>query len=33
MRAAIEQWKFHPAIVLDQRRCVETDLPVVLSRS
>jgi tetratricopeptide (TPR) repeat protein len=33
MRVAVEKWKFSPAMVGDQRRCVETELPVVLSRS
>jgi tetratricopeptide (TPR) repeat protein len=32
MRVAIERWKFVPAVVQDQRRCVETELPVVLKR-
>jgi len=32
MRAAIERWKFSPAMVQDQPRCVETELPVVLKR-
>ena len=32
MRTAIEKWKFFPAILDDQRRCVETELPVVLNR-
>jgi tetratricopeptide (TPR) repeat protein len=32
MRTAIEKWKFFPAILEDQRRCVETELPVVLNR-
>jgi len=32
MRAAVERWKFQPAVVQDQRRCVETELPVVLKR-
>jgi TonB family protein len=32
MRAAIERWKFSPAVVQDQRRCVEAELPVVLKR-
>jgi tetratricopeptide (TPR) repeat protein len=33
MRVAIERWKFLPATVGDQRRCVETELPVSLRRS
>jgi Tfp pilus assembly protein PilF len=33
MRVAIEKWKFLPATVADQRRCVETELPVSLRRS
>jgi outer membrane biosynthesis protein TonB len=32
MRAAIERWKFLPAVVQDRRRCVETELPVLLKR-
>ena len=33
MRAAVERWKFAPAIVQEQRRCVETELPLVITRS
>lgn len=33
MRTAVGKWKFLPAIVDQRRRCVETELPVVLSRS
>jgi hypothetical protein len=33
MRAAVEQWKFLPAIVEDHIRCVDTELPIVLRRS
>ena len=34
MKVAIEKWKFIPAMTQDQgSRCVETELPVVLSRS
>ena len=32
MRSAMERWKFLPATVGDQRRCVETELPVLLKR-
>ena len=28
----VEKWKFLPAIAQDQRRCVETDLSIRLSR-
>ena len=33
MKDTMAKWKFYPAIIDDQRRCVETDLPVRLSRS
>jgi len=33
MRVAIERWKFSPAVVENQRRCVDTELPVLLKRS
>ena len=32
MRAAVEKWKFLPAIVEDHIRCVDTELPIVLHR-
>ena len=32
MREAVEKWKFLPAIAQDQRRCVDTDLSIRLSR-
>jgi hypothetical protein len=32
MRSAIERWRFLPAVVQDQRRCVETELEVALRR-
>ena len=32
IKAAVEQWKFTPAVVDGQPRCVETELPIVLSR-
>jgi len=32
MRAAVAQWKFVPAIVQDQPRCVETEIPINLGR-
>jgi tetratricopeptide (TPR) repeat protein len=31
VRAAVEQWKFAPAVVEGQTRCVETELPIVLN--
>lgn len=33
MRDAVLKWKFIPAMVDDRRRCVETELPIRLSRS
>jgi tetratricopeptide (TPR) repeat protein len=33
MRTAIEKWKFLPAILESERRCVETEIPIVLGRS
>jgi Tfp pilus assembly protein PilF len=33
MRVSVEKWKFLPALTDDQRRCVETEIPVVLTRS
>ena len=30
VRAAIDQWKFAPAIVQNEARCVETEIPLVL---
>jgi hypothetical protein len=32
MRVAIERWRFLPAVVQDQRRCVDTELQVALKR-
>jgi tetratricopeptide (TPR) repeat protein len=31
VKAAVEQWRFLPAITGEQARCVETELPIVLS--
>jgi tetratricopeptide (TPR) repeat protein len=33
MKAAIEKWKFIPATIGEQKRCVETELPIVLGRN
>jgi hypothetical protein len=33
MKDAVAKWKFTPAIMDDRRRCVETELPVRVSRS
>lgn len=33
MKTAIEKWKFIPATIGDQRRCVETELPISLGRN
>jgi len=33
MRDAVAKWKFYPALMDDRRRCVETELPIRLSRS
>ena len=30
VRAALDQWKFYPAIVQNESRCVDTEIPVVL---
>jgi Tfp pilus assembly protein PilF len=30
VRTALQQWKFAPAIVQDEPRCVETEIPIVL---
>ena len=30
VRAAVDQWKFIPAIVQGEARCVETEIPLVL---
>ena len=32
VKAAVERWKFLPAIVEQQVRCVETEIPIVISR-
>jgi hypothetical protein len=32
MRAAVAQWKFVPAVVQDQPRCVDTEIPINLGR-
>ena len=31
IKAALEQWKFNPMVIDNQARCVETDLPLILS--
>jgi hypothetical protein len=31
IRAAVEQWKFLPAVVADQTRCVETEIPISIN--
>jgi hypothetical protein len=31
VKTAVEQWKFSPALVDDQPRCVDTELPIVLN--
>lgn len=33
MKDTVAKWKFYPAVSDDRRRCVETELPVKLSRS
>jgi hypothetical protein len=30
IRAAVNQWKFSPAIVQGEARCVDTEIPIVL---
>ena len=30
LKKAVEQWKFYPAIVNNEPRCVETELPITL---
>jgi tetratricopeptide (TPR) repeat protein len=30
LRSAIEQWKFHPTVIRDEVRCVETELPLTV---
>jgi tetratricopeptide (TPR) repeat protein len=32
VKGAVEQWKFYPALVDKQPRCVETEVPIVLHR-
>ena len=32
VRGSLERWKFHPALVNNQARCVNTELPIVLGR-
>jgi len=32
VKAAVERWKFTPAIVDEQVRCVETEIPIVINR-
>jgi len=31
VKAAVEQWKFIPALLDDQPRCVDTELPILLN--
>ncbi len=31
VRAAFDQWKFSPAIMEDEARCVDTDIPIVIN--
>lgn len=33
VRTAIEQWKFYPALIENEARCVDTEIPIVISRS
>jgi hypothetical protein len=30
LKKAVEQWRFYPAIVNNEPRCVETELPITL---
>ena len=30
VRSAVQRWKFSPAIVHDEIRCVETEIPIVI---
>ena len=32
IKTALEQWKFYPAIVQNEARCVETELPFLVGR-
>jgi tetratricopeptide (TPR) repeat protein len=31
VRTAVQQWKFSPALVDDQARCVDTDIPIIIN--
>jgi len=31
VRTAVARWKFHPAIVQGQTRCVDTEIPIVIN--
>jgi hypothetical protein len=31
VRSAVQQWKFSPALLDDQARCVETDIPIIIN--
>jgi hypothetical protein len=31
VRSAVQQWKFSPALLADQARCIETDIPIVIN--
>ncbi len=33
VRAAVEQWKFFPAVIGNEARCVDTEIPIVISKS
>jgi uncharacterized membrane protein len=33
VRSAVEKWKFSPAIVENEKRCVETVFPIVITPS
>jgi tetratricopeptide (TPR) repeat protein len=32
LRGSLEQWKFYPALIDNQARCVDTNMPIVISR-
>jgi len=31
VRSAVQQWKFSPALLADQARCIDTDIPIVIN--
>jgi thioredoxin-like negative regulator of GroEL len=33
VKAAVEQWKFFPAVIESEARCVDTEIPIVISKS